>query len=236
LLKKSGEKYRNRFRFSPGSQKTNSAPAKEEMMFGIKKQETLSGPKKISGIVEKYLASNYKWNPELMGIINMVLQKNPKAEKAYNCRIFDLSEAEARGIKVKDFSSLEGNLDLILYEGWFDETSKQVELTENKKIDFDIPLFTEAEVTEKITALSESNPSVFFYQARGPAYGGPLGRGAAVIELNPNNSDHKDKKYSIYTVNVIGKEPAGNKQKLFASNKPKEIANWVMNAHHKRLY
>ena len=29
--------------------------------------------------------------------------------------------------------------DLVLYEGWFDDGSKQVELVERKKIKFDVP-------------------------------------------------------------------------------------------------
>jgi hypothetical protein len=205
-------------------------------MFGIKKQEKLSGARRISGLVEKKLITEYKWDPALMGIINMVLQKNSKGERAYNYRIFDTSEVEARGLKIMDYTSLDENPDLVLYEGWYDDASKQIELIEKKKIDFDTPLFTEAEITRKIEALDDSNRSVFFYQARGPAFGGPLGRGAAIIEINANASEKKDKKYIIYTANVIGKEPAGNKQKLFASNKPKEIANWVISAHHKRLY
>ncbi len=35
---------------------------------------------------------------------------------------------------------------------------------------------------------------IFFYQARGPAVGGPLGRGAAIVEINPNSSGKKEKK------------------------------------------
>ena len=200
------------------------------------KVEKLPGPKKISGPVEKYLISQYKWDPNLMVIINMVVRKSPKAEKAFDCRIFDPSEAESTGVQVKDYTSLDGHPELILYEGWFDEGSKQVELAEKKKISSDTPLFTEEQILQKIEAMSEPGSTVFFYQARGPAVGGPLGRGAAIVELNPNFPGKKEKKYNIYTANVVGMEPVANKQNLFNSDKPKEVAKWVKDAHHKRMY
>jgi hypothetical protein len=213
-------------------------------MFGIKKQEKqeaiktegLPGPKKISGVIEKYLVNELKWDPEMLVVINMLIRKNPRSERSFDCRIFDLSEAEATGLKVKDYTSLDAHPELIAYEGWFDEVSKKVELTEKKKISFDTPIFTEKEIRQKIEAMHEPGNTIFFYQARGPAAGGPLGRGAAIIELNPDGADKKGKKYNIYTVNVIGMEPVAKKQKLFDSNKPEEIAKWVSSAHHKRLY
>jgi hypothetical protein len=35
---------------------------------------------------------------------------------------------------------------------------------------------------------------------------------------------------------VIDTHPAGTMQKLFDSDKPKQIAHWIKEAHHKRLY
>ena len=93
-----------------------------------------------------------------------------------------------------------------------------------------------AEILQRIEALSEPGSQVFFYQARGPAVGGPLGRGAAVVELNPDYLTKKGKKYIIYTANVVGMEPVSKRQKLYDSNKPKDIAKWVKTAHHKRAY
>ena len=109
-----------------------------------------------------------------------------------------------------------------------------MELEEKKKVSYDVPLFTEPQIRQKIEALSEPGSTVFFYLAQGPTWGGPLGRGAAVVELNPNYP--KKKKYILYTANVDGMEPVGKGQKLFDSNKAKEIASWIKNAHHKRLY
>ena len=212
-------------------------PVTEEQAKAQKpKVEKLAGPKPIPGVVGKHLIAEFKMDPDLVGIFKAVIRKSPKAERAFDCRIFDGSEAEASEVQIKDYTSLDEHPDLILYEGWFDEESKQVELQEKKKVSYDVPLFAEAEIQQKIEALAEPGSTAFFYQARGPAVGGPLGRGAAVVELNPNFPAKKGKKYIIYTTNVVGMEPVANKQKLYDSNKPKDIAKWVKEAHHKRAY
>jgi hypothetical protein len=200
------------------------------------KVEKLSGPRQIPGVVEKYLISEYKMDTDIVRILKSVIRRRPQAERAFDCRIFDEAEAEANEVKINDYNTLNQYPDLILYEGWFDEDSKRVELKEKKKVNYNVPLFTEAEILRKIQALSESSSTVFFYQSSGPAVGGPLGRGTAVVQLNPNYPGKKAKKYIIYTTNVVGMEPSAKCNKLFDSDKPKEIANWVAQGHHKRMY
>jgi len=215
-------------------------------MFGEKKAviekppqpkvEKLPGPKPIPGLVEKHLIAEYKMEPALAQILKAVARRSPKAEKAFDIRVFDKSEALAKKVQVNDYTTLDEHPELILYEGWFDEGAKHVELEEKKKVIFDVPLFTETEILQRIEALSEPGSTVFFYQARGPAVGGPLGQGAAIVELNPNYLEKKGKKYNIYTADIVDMQPVGKGEKLYDSNKPKEIAKWVKDAHHKRAY
>jgi hypothetical protein len=218
-----------------GATATKEAEAAPQPRAEKHKAEELPGPKQIPGLVGKYLMSNFNMHPNLVPILKIVERRRPQTDKALNCRVFDPSEAEASEIQVKNYLSLDSKPDLILYEGWFDEFSKHVELEEKRKITYDVPLFTETEIKQKIEALNENNKSVFFYLARGPSAGGPLGRGAAVIELNPNYPK-KGKKYAIFAANVVGTEPVAKRQKSFDSDKPKEIANWVKTAHHQRAY
>lgn len=198
--------------------------------------EKLPGPMQIPGFVGKHLITEYKMEPDLMQVLKAVVRKNPKAAKMFDCRIFDPSEAEASEIRIKDYTSLDEHPELLLYEGWFDEGSKRVELKEIKKLSLDVPLLTETEILQKIESLNEPGSMVFFYQARGPAVGGPLGRGAAIVELNPNYPEKKGKKYIIYTANVVSMEPVSRRLKLYESDKPRELARWVKESHHKRMY
>jgi hypothetical protein len=70
----------------------------------------------------------------------------------------------------------------------------------------------------------------------GSQHGGPLGMGAAVVELNPNYPGKKQKKYNVYTTDVVDMQPIGKGPKLFDSDKSKEIASWIKNSHRKRAY
>jgi hypothetical protein len=200
-----------------------------------KEEGKLSGPKEIPGPVQNYLVAERKIDPDLVKLLKAVERKSTTGA-GFNIRVFDDSEAIAKKVQVKDYTSLDECPDLIIYEGWFDEGAKQVKLEEKKKVNWDTPIFTQAEIQQKIEALSEPGSTVFFYTARGGKHGGPLGMGAAVIELNPNYPGKKQKKYIVYTADVIDMQPVGKGQKLFDSDKPKNIARWIKDAHHKRMY
>jgi hypothetical protein len=97
---------------------------------------------------------------------------------------------------------------------------------------------TEAEILKKIEELSQPGATAFFYLSGSPASGGPLGHGAAVVELNPNypGKDQKgkdQKKYILNLADVEGMQPVGKGQKFFGSDKPKELARWVKERHYK---
>ena len=213
-------------------------------MFGIKKNnqavatkvkvEKLSGPRSIPEPVKKHLINVNKLDAELVEIFQAVMRRRPDNEKVFAIRIFDDSACMAEKVMVKDFTTLDNDPELILYEGWFDETTKQTELEEKNSSVIQTPILTEAEILHKIEALDKPGSTVVFFMGRGPAYGGPLGRGCAIVELV--SSDAKKKKYHIYTANVIGTQPVAERSKLFDSEKPKNIATWIKEAHHKRLY
>jgi hypothetical protein len=208
------------------------------MLWGkksAKEEEKLSGPKEISGLVQNYLVAERKMDPDLVKLLKAVECKNTTGA-TFNIRVFDNSEAIAKNVQVKDYTSLDVCPDLIIYEGWFDERAKQVKLEEKKKVNWDTPIFTRAEIQQKIEALKEPGSTVFFYMARGIKSGGPLGMGAAVVELNPNYPGKKQRKYSVYTANVTDMQPVGKGDKAFEVDKPKDIGRWVKEAHHKRMY
>jgi len=200
-----------------------------------KEEGKLSGPKEIPGPVQNYLVAERKMDPELVKLLRAVERKSTTGA-TFDIRVFDESEAKAKKMEVMDYTSLDERSDLIIYEGWFDDGAKQVKLEEKKKVNWETPIFTQAEIQQKIETLKDPGSTVFFYTARGGNHGGPLGMGAVVIELNPNYPGKKQKKYNMYTVDVIDMEPVPKGPKAFDSDKPKDIARWVKNAHVKRAY
>jgi hypothetical protein len=195
----------------------------------------LSRPKEIPGPVQNYLVVERKMDPDLVKLLKAVERKGTTGATV-TIRVFDESESMARKVVVDDYTSLDECPDLILYEGWFDEGAKQVNLEEKKKVNWDTPILSQAEIQEKIEALTELGNTVFFYATVGARHGGPLGMGAAVIELNPNYPGKKQKKYNLFTADVIDMQPVVVGDKAFDSDKPKDIASWVKNLHRKRIY
>jgi len=200
-----------------------------------KEEGKLSGLKEIPELVQKYLVAEKKMAPDLVKLLRGVERKSTNGA-GLNIRVFDHSEAIAKKVDIKDYTSLDTSPDLILYEGFFDEGAKQVKLEEKTKVNWETPIFTQDQIQQKIESLKEPGNEVFFYTARGGKHGGPLGMGAAVIELNPNFPGQKQKKYNVYTVDVIDMKPVNKGEKGFDSDKPKDIARWVKNIHDKRAY
>lgn len=213
-------------------------------MFGNKKNdkavatkakpEKLPGPKLIPEPVQKHLTSIYKLEPELAQIFKIVMHRKNEGERAFDIRIFDESACLAKQIQVKDYTTLDAYPDLVLYEGTFDEAEKRTDLKEKNRPITDTPIYTEVEILQKIEALDKPGNTVMFFLGRGPANGGPLGKGCTIIELI--SKDPKKKEYNIYTADVIGTQPVGQGDKLFHSNKAKQIAKWIKEGHHKRMY
>jgi hypothetical protein len=207
-------------------------------MFGGKKVEKLQGPKEIPVLVQNYLMKEKKMDPDLVRVFKAVVrrQDNEGNAKAFDIRIFDEGNAVANKIQIKDYTTLDQYPNMIMYDGLFDEKSKEVKLEEKNKFMQETTLFTQDEIQQKIEALSEPGSSVFIYMARGPSNGGPLGRGCAIVELAPQVAGKKQKKYCIYCSDVVDMKPVNKGDKLFDSDKAKEVAKWIKDAHHKRMY
>lgn len=200
---------------------------------GEVKAEKLPEPKEVPEMVGRYLVTQLKKEPDWVWSLRAVVRQNDKGKNAFDVRVFNEGETGANNVTVKNYHTLDEHPELIFFEGWFDKDSMKVELQEKRAVQ-ECQIFTQDEIRQKIEALSQPGSNVFFYVAGSPCSGGPLGRGADIVELNPNPD--KGKKYIIYADDVIGNEPAGKKVKLFDSNEPKKIASYIKEAHHKPQY
>ena len=163
------------------------------------------------------------------------VSKNHNGAKAMDVRIYDDVDANAKNVKVKEYASLDANPDLVLYEGWFDTDSNKVELVEKTKCEVskDETILSHCQIWKAIAQLTKPGSSVYFFLGASPASGGPLTRGAALIELNPEYPGKKQRKYNVYTVDVDGIQLKGKGQKLWDSDEGKKIADWIKERHYK---
>jgi len=186
--------------------------------------------------VQNYLVTEKKIDVNIVTFLRMVKLKDETEDDLFHIRIFDNAEALAKNVQVQNYKTLDDHPDLIIFEGAFNQKSKKVTLEEKKTFIWDIPILTQEEIQQKIETLNKPGESVFFYMARGGHHGGPLGMGAAIVELNPKYQDKKQKKYIVYLADVVDMKPLDKKEEVFRINDIKKIAVWIKNGHHQRMY
>jgi len=194
------------------------------------KSEKLPGPKTMPEILGNHLVKQMKKEPGWAWRLSVVTRPRSGGEKGFDVRIFAENEARSSGVKVKDYTTFDQYPNLIFFEGWFDKESKQVEL-EEKRVIPKVVISTEKEIKEQVEALTEASNKVHFYLSASPASGGPLKRGAALVELNPKYPGKGQKKYILTAVSVDGTELTGKGIRMFESDKSSYIARWIKERH-----
>lgn len=92
-------------------------------MFGLfrKKdgQSKLPGPTGIPEIVGRYMVVDMKQESNYVWALKAVIRKIKRTE-GY-CRVFNDAQVAQAGVQVKDWNSLDGHPELILWEGYFNQ-------------------------------------------------------------------------------------------------------------------
>jgi len=101
-------------------------PAKEEPPRP--KAEKLPKPKDIPDLVGRHLVVEMGKDPDWVWKLKSVVRQRPEGKKKFDVRVFDEAQAAQKGVKVKDWTTLDEHPDLILYEGWFDKESMKAQL------------------------------------------------------------------------------------------------------------
>jgi len=194
--------------------------------------EKLPGPKMIPEILGNHLIKKMEKEPGWTWRLSAVMRPRASGEKSFDVRIFASYEAAAKNIKIKDYTTLDEQPDLLLFEGWFDKKAKKVELVE-KRVMPKVNIYTEKEIMQQIEAMTEPGSKIRVYLCASPASGGPLERGAAVVELNPKYPEKGQKKYALSCVSMEGMELTSKGFRMFDSDQAKPIARWIKERHFK---
>jgi hypothetical protein len=106
-------------------------------MFG-KKNDTgavhLAKPVEMPEAVGRYLVVQMKKDPDWVWNLKAVMRHKPDSGNSpiFDVRVFDPKTA-GKGVVVTDWTTLDANPDLVLYEGWFDKKLRTVQMEEKKK-------------------------------------------------------------------------------------------------------
>jgi hypothetical protein len=94
----------------------------ETVELSNEKEEKLSKPQDIPEAVGRSLVVDLGKDPDWVWRLRSVVRR--QAEKyRYDVRVFDEMQAGARGVRVRDYTTLDEHPDLILFEGWYDKKS-----------------------------------------------------------------------------------------------------------------
>ena len=107
---------------------------KKKAVTSEPKVKKLPGPKYMPDIEGGHLVTDYKQNPDYIWKLKAVVRPRQESKNAFDCRVFDDVEAATKSIKIENYTSLDEHPELILFEGWFDNESRQLHL-EKKKAD-----------------------------------------------------------------------------------------------------
>jgi hypothetical protein len=82
--------------------------------------------------VGRYLVVELGKNPDWVWRLKSAVRPRPEGKDCFDVRVFDDVKTAAMNVAVRDYTSLDGHPELILYEGWFDKKSMGVHIGERK--------------------------------------------------------------------------------------------------------
>jgi hypothetical protein len=88
-------------------------------------EERLPGPKGIPNPVGSYMVVQMNKDPNWVWQLKGVVRPAGK-KKTFYCRVFSDAQVAQAALKVKDWTSLDGHPELILWEGYFDKETNTV--------------------------------------------------------------------------------------------------------------
>ena len=92
----------------------------------------LPGPKFVPDLVGGHLVVDYKQNPDWVWKLKSVSRKREDSRTTFDIRIFDEVETATKNIKIQDYNSFDEHPELILFEGWFDNDLREMQLEDKR--------------------------------------------------------------------------------------------------------
>ena len=90
------------------------------------REDKLPGMKDIPELVGRQLIVELKQDPDWVWHLKGVVRRRSDNKESYDFRVFDLPQALAKEVKVRDYNSLNDHPALILFEGWFNKKLSKV--------------------------------------------------------------------------------------------------------------
>jgi hypothetical protein len=89
--------------------------------------EKLPGPKYMPDDVGRALVVDLKQDPNWVWSLKAVVKPGER-KGFFTVRVFDERVAASRGVRVKDFHSLNDHPELVIFDGWFNKKTHEAEI------------------------------------------------------------------------------------------------------------
>jgi len=97
------------------------------------KSQRLGKPREIPHEVGRHLVVDQNLDPDWVWSLKCVRKLRENSKSVYDIRIFKSETVAKHGVKVKDYSSLDNHMDLILFAGWYDKKTQSVQMERRVK-------------------------------------------------------------------------------------------------------
>ena len=88
----------------------------------------LPRPRDLPERVGRYLVVDLSMDPDQVWNLKAVTRPHAEGGSRHDIRIFNPAAADHSGISIRNYDSLEMYQEMILFEGWYDKKSNQVEI------------------------------------------------------------------------------------------------------------
>ena len=92
------------------------------------KTKRLEKPRDLPHEVGRHLVVDQNLDPDWAWSLKCVRKPRENAKSVFDIRIFSLETVAKHGVKVRDYTSLDNHMDLVIFVGWYDKNTRSVQL------------------------------------------------------------------------------------------------------------
>jgi hypothetical protein len=92
------------------------------------KTQKLSKPSDLPLEVGRYLVVDLGLDPDWVWSLKCVRKPRENSKNAFDVRIFSAVTMAQHDVKVRDYTSLDNHMDLVIFAGWYDRQTRNVQL------------------------------------------------------------------------------------------------------------
>jgi hypothetical protein len=92
------------------------------------KTQKLSKPSDLPLEIGRHLVVDQGLDPDWVWSLKCVKRPMENSKSTFHVRIFSSATVMQHGVKIKDYTSLDDHMDLVIFAGWYDKETRQVQV------------------------------------------------------------------------------------------------------------